>query len=253
MTMPERVRIMIVEDNPQLADSIRSYFAKKNDIEVVGIAFNSLEAIELMKTVSPDLIITDLVMPQSDGIVLLEHLHESKSEKIPEIIVLSALNNEAIIKRACELGAVYYMVKPFAMEVLYERVQDVIGLRTVKSNQQEDSKDLRFIDQKIINIFLTVGIPSHIKGYQFLREAVKTVYLQPVLINSITKKLYPRIGDVFGTSSTNVERGIRHAIDCAWESGKLDNVNELFKCEIYTKNFRPTNGEFISLIADKLR
>lgn len=251
--MTEFVRIMIVEDNPQLIDSIRSYFTKKNDIEVVGIAFNSLEAIELMKTVSPDLIIMDLVMPKSDGFVLLEFLHESKAEKKPEVIVLSALSHETIIKRACELGAIYYMVKPFAMEVLYERVQDVIGMRSIKPNKPAESIDTRFLNQKVITIFLTVGIPSHIKGYQYLREAVKMVYLEPDLINSITKKLYPRIGGVFNTSSINVERGIRHAIDCAWESGKLNKINELFECEVYRKNFRPTNGEFISLIADKLR
>lgn len=128
--MKDCVRVMIVEDNPQIADSIRNYLTKKNEIEVVGIAFNSLEAIELLKTAIPDLIILDLVMPKSDGFVLLEFLQRSKFEKTPEVIVLSAVSSEIIIKRACALGAVYYMIKPFSMGVLYERVQDVIGMRT---------------------------------------------------------------------------------------------------------------------------
>lgn len=248
--MAQNIRVMIVEDNLQLAESIRSFFVKKNAIEVSGIAFNSLEAIEMLKTTRPDIILMDLVMPRSDGFVLLEHLNTWEHEKKPEVIVISSLSHEVIIKRACELGAIYYMVKPFSMEDLHERVLHILGIRSVERTPAAP-KISHTLDQRISSLFLKIGIPPQNKGYQYLNEAVKMAIAKPELVSSITKQLYPSVGKVFNTSPVNVERAIRHAIESAWESGRLQNINEIFKCTVFSPSYKPANGEFISIVSTK--
>ena len=150
-----------------------------------------------------------------------------------------------------KLGAVYYMAKPFNIDNLHKRLLDVAGLINGENSsfQKTASKEL---DEKITNIFITVGIPAHIKGYQFLREAIKMAIQEPEIINSITKRLYPNIAEKFDTSSSKVERAIRHAIEVAWNRGKIENINSLFGVKVYSDNEKPTNGEFIALVADKM-
>ena len=193
-------------------------------------------------------------MPESDGFLLLESLSTGKYGKMPETIVLSALGNENLIMRTLELGAKYYMVKPFDMDLLYKRLLDLFNMRQVSTPQAATTSTVRSrsLDEKITSIFLTIGIPAHIKGYQFLREAIKIVIKKPEIINSITKELYPSIAQHFDTSSSKVERAIRHAIEVAWTRGRIENINSIFGYNIYTKNDKPTNGEFIALIADRL-
>ncbi len=249
--MAEKIRLLIAEDNDFLSSNISSFMSVKDEIELVGIARNGKEALEFIKLTSPNALICDLIMPESDGFYLLEKLASGQVENIPRTIMLSALGHESIVSRALELGASYYMVKPFDMELLYNRLLDLFCLRALPI----DSKALiktRTLDEKITSIFLTVGIPAHIKGYQFLRDAIKTVIGSPDIINSITKELYPTVAEHFETSSSKVERAIRHAIEVAWTRGRIDNINEIFGYNIYSKNDKPTNGEFIALIADRL-
>lgn len=249
--MAEKIRLLIAEDNDFLSSNISSFMSVKDEIELAGIARNGKEALEFIKLTSPNALICDLIMPESDGFYLLEKLASGQVENIPRTIMLSALGHESIVSRALELGASYYMVKPFDMELLYNRLLDLFCLRALPI----DSKALiktRTLDEKITSIFLTVGIPAHIKGYQFLRDAIKTVIGSPDIINSITKELYPTVAEHFETSSSKVERAIRHAIEVAWTRGRIDNINEIFGYNIYSKNDKPTNGEFIALIADRL-
>ena len=165
-------------------------------------------------------------------------------------MVLSSLSLEGFITKALNLGVSYYMIKPFNIEVLKERLKDILNDKELKSNVF--TKKSKNLEEKITNIFITVGIPAHIKGYQFLREAIKMAIDSPDIINSITKKLYPQIAEKFETSASKVERAIRHAIEVAWNRGKIENINTLFGVKVYSNNEKPTNGEFIALVADKM-
>jgi two-component system, response regulator, stage 0 sporulation protein A len=250
--MKQQLKLLIVEDNPMLAGSVKGYFDKKEKVQVVGIAENGLVGEEMVKAYQPDVILLDVIMPQSDGFSLLEKISTMDLETIPQVIALSALGNENIIRQACELGARYYMIKPFNMDILYKRVLDLFSMRNIKINPGIAPVRSKSLDEKITTIFLTVGIPAHIKGYQFLREAIKLVVRKPDTINSITKQLYPGIAKIYDTSASKVERAIRHAIEVAWTRGKIENINGIFGYNIYTKNDKPTNGEFIALVSDKL-
>ena len=159
--------------------------------------------------------------------------------------MVSSLKNDGFAQKALDLGAGYFLVKPVSAEVLTKRC-----LSLLESKPQVSKK--RSLDERLGNIFITVGIPAHIKGYQFLREAVKMAIDEPEIINAITKQLYPSIATRFDTSASKVERAIRHAIEVAWNRGKIENINEVFGLKIYTSNEKPTNGEFIALVADKL-
>ena len=180
---------------------------------------------------------------------------------MPKIVVVSALTGEGFIQKAFSMGASYYMLKPVNYELLESRLLDIVRDEFLNSNQNTEKVNVspvqfkpksKQLDERITNIFITVGIPAHIKGYQFLREAIKMAIDSPDIINSITKKLYPSIADKFDTSASKVERAIRHAIEVAWNRGKIENINNLFGIRVYGNNEKPTNGEFIALVADKM-
>ena len=166
-----------------------------------------------------------------------------------KFFVHSALSQETFVEKAMKLGAIYYLAKPFNGDVFLKRLKEST---TVIAKNQPSKSGTRELDEKISNIFITVGIPAHIKGYQFLREAIKMAISEPEIINSITKKLYPSIAKKFDTSSSKVERAIRHAIEVAWNRGKIENINSLFGVKVYSDNDKPINGEFIALVADKM-
>ena len=250
--MDKKIRLLIIEDNLQLNEMMSKFFSTKDDVEVVGSCSNPLEAAVMIKEVNPDALIVDMIMPEADGLSLLERLNTSEFETMPATIVVSAVGNEKMVKLACDLGAKYYMIKPFNKDILYKRLQDMFGQRVIQMRKAPAPVRSRTLDEKITAVFLSIGIPAHIKGYHFLREAIKMVVKQPDLINSITKKLYPGIAEPFDTSASKVERAIRHAIEVAWSRGKIENINAFLGYNIYTNNDKPTNGEFIALMADKL-
>ena len=250
--MDKKIRLLIIEDNLQLNEILTKFFSTKNDVEVVGSCSNALEAAAMIKEVNPDAIIVDMIMPEADGLSLLERLNTSEFETMPSTIVVSAVGNEKMVKLACDLGAKYYMIKPFNKDILYKRLQDMFGQRVIETRKAPAPVRSRSLDEKITGVFLSIGIPAHIKGYHFLREAIKMVVKEPDLINSITKKLYPGIAVPFETSASKVERAIRHAIEVAWSRGKIENINAFLGYNTYTNNDKPTNGEFIALMADKL-
>ena len=190
-----------------------------------------------------------MILPEVDGFEVIEKLKQVNSNS--KVIVISALASDVFIKKATSYGANYYMLKPFSYDVLQKRVNDIISDDNYESDMAKPEFD-KEIEEKITNIFITVGIPAHIKGYQFLREAIKLSMENPDIINSITKKLYPSIAKKFDTSASKVERAIRHAIEVAWSRGKIENINSVFGLTVYTNNEKPTNGEFIALVADKM-
>ena len=168
------------------------------------------------------------------------------------IIIQSSLSIDGFINKAISMGAKYYCIKPFDTQTLKDRIQDIVAPKQSQSGLIFNGKSNNQIEEKITNIFITVGIPAHIKGYQFLREAIKLAIANPEIINSITKKLYPTIAEKYDTSASKVERAIRHAIEVAWNRGKIENINNLFGIKVYSSNEKPTNGEFIALVADKM-
>lgn len=244
-----KTRIMLVDDNDELIAALTSYFNSTEDCEVVATAENGEKALEIFPSVNPDVLILDLVMPHIDGFEFLERVDKGKTK----ILVLSALSQDAFVTKAMNLGADYFMLKPAQPENLRKRIAEILSPAQIEKSQAKSRQiKNRSLEEKITNIFITVGIPAHIKGYQFLREAIKLAIDDPDIINSITKKLYPEVAERFDTSPSKVERAIRHAIEVAWNRGKIENINSLFGVRVYSHNEKPTNGEFIALVADKM-
>ena len=254
----EMVRVVVADDNQQLREMITGYLGEQNGIEIVGSASNGLETLDLLQKQEPDVLVCDMIMPQMDGFGVMERIPALKLSHQPGIIALTALGRDDFIARAINLGASYYMVKPFDFGVLAQRVFETAGEEAkadalgtmLYRNEPEGGSSL---EERIANLFLTVGIPAHIKGYQYLREAVKMVIENPDLMGRITKELYPGIARRFGTTSSKVERAIRHAIEVAWNRGRIEALDEAFGRNVCSLDDKPTNGEFIALVSDRLR
>ena len=250
------VRIMLVDDNAELRRSVREHLMRQEGMRVVAECGTGLEALETLGKTAVDVIILDIIMPQMDGYSFLEEMNRQHPEPMPQVIVVSALGRDDFIMRAIEAGARFYMIKPFDMHVLTGRIREVSG-QASESTSAASRVSLPgrapSIDEKLASLFLTIGIPAHIKGYAFLREAVKMVIENPDVINRITKELYPGIGKRFNTSASKVERAIRHAIEVAWSRGRIDTLNKAFGCRVATKEDKPTTGEFIAMLSDKFR
>ena len=251
-------KIVVVDGNEKVCSATKDYFLESHaSLRVVATFNNVIQAIDYISDNDVDIIITDLIIPNADGFDLINEIKSLGLAHSPKIIVASALSGEGFIQKAFNMGVSYYMLKPINYELLENRILDILNedftnsstIPTTSTNYKPKNK---LLDERITNIFITVGIPAHIKGYQFLREAIKMAIDSPDIINSITKKLYPSIADKFDTSASKVERAIRHAIEVAWNRGKIENINNLFGIRVYGNNEKPTNGEFIALVADKM-
>ena len=238
------IRILLVDDNVEFSKEMASLLSRDEEFKIVGQASDGERGLAMFKELAPDVVILDLVMPKIDGFGFLQAVNKGNAK----ILVLSALSKDAFVQRAMDLGADYYMRKPCSFRELTQRIRELNS----PARAGVARKPNRDMDERISNIFITVGIPAHIKGYQFLREAIKMAVENPEIINSITKRLYPEVARVFDTSASKVERAIRHAIEVAWNRGKIENINSLFGIKVYNHNEKPTNGEFIALVADKM-
>ena len=240
----EKIKLILADEDKNILNEMKETFT--NDYEILATTKNGEELIGLINNLKPDVVVMDIVLENCDGFKVLESVDTNKTN----IVIQSSLSIDGFINKAVSLGAKYYCIKPFNIQTLKERLKDIVSPEPnqskgfVKANTQ--------IEEKITNIFITVGIPAHIKGYQFLREAIKLAIANPEIINSITKKLYPTIAEKHNTSASKVERAIRHAIEVAWNRGKIENINNLFGIKVYSSNEKPTNGEFIALVADKM-
>ena len=245
---------MLVDDNGDLRRGMRDYLARQEGMKVVAECPSGAEALEALGKVRVDVMVLDLIMPQMDGFALMEEVRRQQLANPPQIIVVSALGRDDFIMRAVQLGARFYMVKPFDMASLAARIRESCGQGVVPLGTALNASARSLsIDEKLASLFLTIGIPAHIKGYQFLRTAVKMVVDNPDMINRITKELYPSIGKCYNTSASKVERAIRHAIEVAWDRGDLDTLQRFFGYTVSNTKGKPTNSEFIALIADKLQ
>ncbi len=248
----EKIRLMLADDNQSILRLLTEFFAKKADIELVGTASSGAEIADMVRTLVPDVLVMDVIMPRRDGFMVLEDLNALQLPAKPKVIMLTGLARDDFIMRAIRLGASYYMVKPFDMNLLYSRILETAGAgESVVSEPSVPAGES--IDEQVTNIFLTIGIPAHIKGYQYLREAVRMVLEDHEIINRITKELYPGIARRFDTSASKVERAMRHAIEVAWSRGRLDAANKMYGYKVFSPEDKPTNGEFISCVAEKVQ
>ena len=246
-----RKTVLILQDTKEQNEELKQKLESLGDYEVVGTFEDGISAISMVRDKNPDFLITGLVLSGYDGLSVIGRIRESN--KHIKIIVVSALKREEIISRALGAGASYFMAKPYNIEALIERMDELANDALGASRQDSDSNFRKTtLDEKISKIFINVGIPPHIKGYAFLREGVKMAVEEPSIINSITKKLYPSIGEKYSTSASKVERAIRHAIEVAWNRGRIETINNILGVRAYVGAEKPTNGEFIALVADKM-
>ena len=265
--MNEKIRVLIADDNYDFGNTLKKFLTNDNEIEVVGIAKDGEEAYSQIIRTEPDVALLDVIMPHLDGIGVLEQLSKTQMKKKPVCIMVSAVGQDQITQRAIALGADYYIIKPFDISVLVQRIKEIKNYdpeelkksiavsKEIKSQyinvNNENSMDN--IEALVTNIIHEVGVPAHIKGYQYLREAIIMSVENINVINQITKQLYPDIAYKYGTTSSRVERAIRHAIEVAWGRGDQKVVENIFGYTVSADKGKPTNSEFIAMIADKLR
>lgn len=266
--MKEKIRVLIADDNQEFSHTLSSYINSQEDMEIVGMARDGNEAIDLVTKTNPDVVLLDVIMPHLDGLGVLEKINGISNIEKPTCIMLSAVGQDKITQKAITLGAEYYVVKPFDIEVLIKRIREIKFYKpngtsnnfiTKDTKQQyidiskEEIKKEENLEALVTNVIHEVGVPAHIKGYQYLREAIMMVVNDIDVINQITKSLYPKIAYKFNTTPSRVERAIRHAIEVAWGRGDQKTVENIFGYTISAAKGKPTNSEFIAMIADKLR
>ena len=249
----DTVRVLLADDNHGMLKILEEYFRSKGDVEVVGSVSDGAQVMAAICQHSPDVLLLDIILPRRDGFSILADMRALAPEARPKVIVLTGLSRDDFVAQAFDLGADYYMVKPFDLGILHERILAVAREDMLETERADGAPEEAQMGDKVANIFLMLGIPAHIKGYQYLREGVKMVMGNHDVINRITKELYPGVARRCQTTPSKVERAMRHAINVAWSRGRVDSVNRLFGCELFSEHDRPTNGEFIALIADKLR
>ncbi len=242
--------IVILQENVAFAKELAGLFEASGLYEVSGIAHDGINGLKTIEEKRPNFVIMDLLLTGIDGLGVLDCINEKKIET--KVIILSSLMREEIVTQAMNKGARYYMAKPFNFELLKQRMSAIAeGGSFTEDNSVHEVRKIS-LEEKISRIFINVGIPPHIKGYSYLRESVKLVIKNPNVINHITKELYPQVGEYFNTTASKVERAIRHAIEVAWNRGRIESINQILGVRAYVGAEKPTNGEFIALIADKM-
>jgi two-component system response regulator (stage 0 sporulation protein A) len=255
----KKIKVCVVDDNRELVGLLEDFISSQDDMEVVGIAHNGQECLEMLTTTDPDVLVLDIIMPHLDGLAVLERLRDIKKGVLPNVIMLTAFGQEDVTKKAVELGASYFILKPFDMENLGNHIRQVSGntntftRKSTTSYRSQTEQKPKNLDASITSIIHEIGVPAHIKGYLYLREAISMVYNDIELLGSITKVLYPDIAKKYNTTASRVERAIRHAIEVAWSRGNIDSISSLFGYTVSMSKAKPTNSEFIAMVADKLR
>jgi len=254
----KKITILMADDNKEFCDAIISYLEKQPDMKVIDVAYDGQEACQKILASKPDIAIIDGIMPKLDGLGVLEKLNLNEATGYsPICIIISAITQDKIAQKAMELGAEYYIAKPFDLESLVLRIRQLkeqiktpIHIGTGVRNRKSLAINL---ETKITGILHEIGVPAHIRGYHYMREAIMMAVEDLDILNYITKELYPTIAKKCNTTASRVERAIRHAIEVAWSRGKVEIIDSMFGYTISTHKGKPTNSEFIALIADRLR
>ena len=258
----DKINVAIFDDNQRMLELVNDVLKDENDVEVVGSAANGDEALNIIKRKEPDVVLLDLIMPKLDGIEVMNRVKKDHTiKKQPDFIVLSAVGDDQITENAFQIGAKYFIMKPFDPEVVKSRLKMMKGSRsrnlTDMTRKQEVNigglNPIHNLESDVTNMIHEIGVPAHIKGYQYLRDAIMMSVNDMDMLGSITKILYPTIAKKYQTTSSRVERAIRHAIEVAWSRGKMDTIDALFGYSINMGKGKPTNSEFVAMIADKIR
>ena len=260
----EKLNIAIADDNERIVNLLGSIIREDEDLELVGQADNGKDIYNIIKEKEPDVVLLDIIMPKVDGLTVMEKVNQDQTmKKHPAFIVVSAVSQERITEDAFNLGAYYYILKPFDNDMIINRIKHIRhqagnrdrGRDARKINGHDKKNDYleKNLEMDVTNIIHEIGVPAHIKGYQYLREAIIMVVNDIDVINQITKSLYPKIAVKYNTTPSRVERAIRHAIEVAWGRGQQEIVENIFGYTISAAKGKPTNSEFIAMIADKLR
>ena len=252
--MENRTRIIIADSNEEFRLLIADTLKAEGDFEVIGSTGDGLKAAEMVSRLHPDVLLADVILTGLDGIGLLERVSEMPESGRPEVIMLSSFAGERVLAAAAELGAAYFMQKPCDPVLLMSRIRQFAGGAKSGQIQQplyapRNEKNLETVVTEVIH---EIGIPAHIKGYQYLREAIILSINDMDIINAITKALYPAVAKKFGTTPSRVERAIRHAIEVAWDRGDIETLQKFFGYTVSNIKGKPTNSEFIAMIADRL-
>ena len=256
MLNQNKIKLLVADSNAELSEAIKSYFSYENDtIEVVGVAGSGDVALDMIKKYEPDIALIDVVLPIVDGLALMENLQKTENIKQPKIIASYFVANETVTSRCLSLGASFFLIKPFSLPDLAARIKMLVEPKSAVSyiKKEADTQPVINKDIFVTEMLHELGVPAHIKGYKYLRSAILYVNEDPNILEAITKMLYPIVAKTYDTTPSRVERAIRHSIEVAWERGSVDILNKYFGYTINSKRGKPTNSEFIALLADKLR
>lgn len=258
-----KINVAIIDDNERMVNLLDNILKSDDSIQVVGKASDGIAGVSVIKEQEPDIVLLDLIMPKLDGLGVMQKINKDSSiKKHPAFIIVSAIGKESITEDAFSQGAVYYIMKPFDNDVIINKIKQVsltksqknVAVRPNGTSEQADTQTTHHnLETDVTDIIHEIGVPAHIKGYQYLRDAIIMSVDNREVINSITKVLYPTIAKMNKTTPSRVERAIRHAIEVAWSRGKMDTIDDLFGYTINTGKGKPTNSEFIALISDKIR
>ena len=258
-----KLKVVLADDNKELITVLSEYISLQDDMEVSEICGNGNEVLSVLRQKEVDILLLDVVMPDLDGVSVLEELRENSNQfnRPRHIIMFTAFNQEKIMMRAAELGASYFIMKPFEINKIVKIIRDVNArfdspevpkTLTTVGTQPTAVKEFD-LESEITSMLHEMGVPAHIKGYLYLRESINMVYNDIELLGSITKVLYPDVAKKYKTTASRVERAIRHAIEVAWNRGNIEAISNIFGYTVSVSKSKPTNSEFIAMIADKLR
>ena len=243
----QKNRVMILDNSVEQAEKLAEYL-RGEGFDVCAVGDDGAVGGELVSKIMPDALVVSLVLKGTDGFGVLEKIREMRLPT--KVIVTGNSAEDGIVSRVMARGARYYLLRPCEPSVISARLKEI--LEDSQASAARERRNSVSLDERISNSFMSIGIPPHIKGYGYLREGIKMAVEDPTYINSVTKRLYPQIADKFETSASKVERAIRHAIEVAWNRQRLDAINAVFGVRVYVGAEKPTNSEFIALVADKL-
>ena len=263
----DQIRVVIADDNRKMLEIVAERIKLETDIKIVAMTQDGKEALKFIREMKPDVVLLDLILPSLDGMAVLEQMTEEEKQH-SSVIMLSVMGQDMLAEEAFSLGVRYFLLKPFDMESLLHKIRSCKGRH--RTGKEEKSNRIRIYETEkhvfekekkskvsleiiVTNIIHEVGVPAHIKGYQYLRDSILMAVHDMDILNSITKQLYPAIAIRNHTTASRVERAIRHAIEVAWSRGKMDTIDALFGYTVNAGKGKPTNSEFIALIADKIR
>lgn len=248
--MDNRIKILLADGNEEFCEHLKRTLEQTARFEIVGTAYDGQRAVELLHTRQPDVLVLDLMLPKLDGMSVLKKA--AAMDKRPMSLVLTGFMTEYVGNMAASLGVQYFMSKPCEFAAVAERVQELTSTDLQPKNAPQRKQEIN-IEAMVTSIIHEIGVPAHIKGYQYLREAIMIAVNDMDVINAITKVLYPQVAKAFSTTPSRVERAIRHAIEVAWDRGDLETLQRFFGYTVSNTKGKPTNSEFIALIADRLQ